>query len=70
MNKTPKPNPATAPCATNGATPPLLAGKKVPPLLTQTPKPTKAELAAKTAFEAAERDKKLDLVLHRFAKLL
>jgi hypothetical protein len=70
MNKTPKFNPATAPGATKGQFQPLLSGKKAPPLLAQAPKPTKAELAAKSASEAAERDKKLDLVLHRFAKLL
>jgi len=70
MNKTPKPNPATAPVAANSAFQPLSSGKKLPPLPNQAPKPTKAELAAKSASEAAERDKKLDLVLHRFAKLL
>ena len=70
MNKAPKPNPATALSATNGPIQPLSSPKKTPPLLTQAPKPTKAELAAKNASEAAERDKKLDLVLHRFAKLL
>ena len=70
MNKTPKPNSATVPRATKGSFQPLLSGKKTPPLLAQSPNPTKAELAPKSASEAADRDKKLDLVLHRFAKLL
>ena len=70
MNKTPKPNPATAPSAATGSFQRLLSVKKTPPLLAKAPKPTKAGLAAKRASEAAEQDQKLDLVLHRFAKLL
>ena len=70
MNKTSKTNSASAPGAANAAFHPLLGVKKAPPLLAPATKSPRSEVAEKNAAEAAERDKKLDLVLHRFAKLL
>ena len=70
MNKTPKPNPAPAPGAADAAFQPLSGGKKSPRLPAHAAKPAKPGLSAKGSIEAAERDKKLDLILHRFAKLL
>lgn len=70
MNKAPKLDLASAPAAAKGPFQALSGTKKSQSLPAPAPKPTKAELAAKSATENAERDKKLDLVLHRFAKLL
>jgi hypothetical protein len=42
-----------------------------PPPSPRTPaRQNKPQVTAKSASEAAEREKKLDLILHRFAKLL
>jgi hypothetical protein len=73
MHKIPKPNRSQAPSADSSATHSVLSGKKPPsppPVLTRVLKPTAAERAAKGTIEAAERDRKLDLIFHRFAQLL
>ena len=73
MNKIPKTNLAQARSKELSAIQPLSAGKKPPvppPVPARVLRPTEAALAAKGATEAAERDRKLDLILHRFAKLL
>ncbi len=70
MNKTSKP--ISPPSTTGEIRPnqPLSTGKKL--LLSSSPSAPQAkpETTAKSAAAAAERDKKLDLILHRFAKLL
>jgi hypothetical protein len=73
MNKPSKPKPAPAASTPQGTIQAISNGKKATPPAQATasaPTTTSAEQAAKDAAEAAERDRKLDLVLHRFAKLL
>ena len=70
MNKKPKPNPATAHSAAKPPFQPPSSAKNASAIPAQHPKPPNTGLAAQSASETAERDKKLDLILHRFAKLL